>query len=76
MKNKTVQMVIVGLVIFIAGMMAGMFCSSYFVRSTPEINPGGGVPRQGINCPPGTYAGVGNPDEGWQCFSNGTMHTL
>jgi len=27
-------------------------------------------------CPPGTYKDVANPDEGYQCFPDGTMHTL
>jgi len=76
MKNKKVQMILVGIIIFVAGMVVGMFCSSYYVRSTPEINPVGGVPRQGIECPPGYYAGVGDPSQGMKCWPNGTAHIL
>jgi len=41
--------------------------------SSPSAEESGSV---GIECPSGYYADVANPDDGWQCFQEGTAHTL
>jgi hypothetical protein len=62
------------------GTLAGVGPNCEMLCPSPEVIPSGKsspiIKNADIVCPPGTYKDVASPDDGYQCFRDGTYHTL